>query len=62
MLKGWCGNVYSTSEREYQTLTSYKQKVVWVAMLEGKSTPSYMAANANHTTLLENQSAIKYLP
>ena len=42
-------------------LTSYKQKVVLAAMLEGKSTPSYMAANANHTTLLENQSAIKYL-
>ena len=31
-------------------------------MLEGKSMPSNMAANTNHTTLLENQSAIKYLP
>ena len=31
-------------------------------MLEGKSMSSNMAANTNHTTLLNNQSAIKYLP
>ena len=31
-------------------------------MLEGKSMPSNMAANTNHTTLLNNQSAIKNLP
>ena len=31
------------------------------AMLEGKSMPSNMAANKNHTTL-KNQSVIKYLP
>ena len=43
-------------------LTRYKQKVVLAAMLEGKSMPSNMAANANHTTLLKNQSAIKFLP
>ena len=43
-------------------LTRYMQKVVLAAMLEGKSMPSNMAANANHTTLLKNQSAIKYLP
>ena len=43
-------------------LTRYKQKVVLAAMLEGKSMLSNMAANANHTTLLKNQSAIKYLP
>ena len=30
-------------------------------MLEGKSMPSNMATNTNHTTLLKNQSAIKYL-
>ena len=41
-------------------LTRYKQKAVLAAMLEGKSMPSNMAAN--HTTLLKNQSAIKYLP
>ena len=29
-------------------------------MLEGKSLPSNMAANTNHTTLLESQSAKKY--
>ena len=43
-------------------LTRYKQKVVLAAMLEGKSMPSNMAANTNHTALLKNQSAIKYLP
>ena len=43
-------------------LTRSKQKVVLVAMLEGESMPSNMAANANNTTLLKNQSAIKYLP
>ena len=44
-------------------LTRYKQKVVLAAMLEGKkSMPSNMAANTNQTTLLKNQSAIKYLP
>ena len=30
-------------------------------MLEDKSMPSNMATNTNHTTLLKNQSAIKYL-
>ena len=43
-------------------LTRYKQKVVLAALLEGKSVLSNMVANANHTTLLKNQSAIKYLP
>ena len=43
-------------------LTRYKQKVVLAGMLEGKSMPSNMAANTKHTTLLKNQSAIKYLP
>ena len=43
-------------------LTRYKQKVVLAAMLEGKSMPSNMAANTNHTALLKNQSTIKYLP
>ena len=43
-------------------LTRYKQEVVLSAMLEGKSMPSNMAANTNHTTSLKNQSAIKYLP
>ena len=42
-------------------LTRYKQKVVLAAMLEGKSMPSNMAANTNHTALLKYQSAIKYL-
>ena len=42
--------------------TRYKQNVVLAAILEGNSMPSNMAANTNHTTLLKNQSAIKYLP
>ena len=62
MLKRWCGNVYSTSERNCHTFNRYKQKVVLAAMLEGKSMPSNMAANTNQTTLLKNQSAIEYLP
>ena len=44
------------------SLTRCKQKAVLAAMLEGKSMPSNMAANTNHTTLLKNQSAIKYRP
>ena len=42
--------------------TRYEQEVALAAMLEGKSMPSNMPANTNHTTLLKNQSAIKYLP
>ena len=34
-------------------LTRYKQKVVLVAMLEGKSKPSNMAAHTNHTAQLK---------
>ena len=63
MLKIWCGNIYRTSERNYQTFNKlFKQKVFLASMFEGKSLPSNMAANTNHTTLLKNQSAIKYLP
>ena len=40
-------------------LAIYKQRVVLPDMLEGKTMPSNMAANTNHTT---NQSAIKNLP
>ena len=42
--------------------TRCKQKLVLVAMLEGKGMPSNMATNTNHTTLLKNQSDIKYPP
>ena len=45
-----------------KSLARYKQKVVLAAMLEGKSMPSNMAADTNHTTMLKNQTAIKYLP
>ena len=43
-------------------LTIYKQKLVLAVILEGSSMPSNMAANTKHTTLLKNQSTIKYLP
>ena len=36
-------------------------KLKQAAKLEGKSFPFNMAANTNHTTLLKNQSVIKYL-
>ena len=62
MLKGWCGNVFRTSQGNYLTFINIQEKVVLAAMLEGKSMPSNVAANTNHTTLLKNQSAIKYLP
>ena len=55
----WCGSVTAHLS---VTLTRYKQKLVLAAMLEGKSMPSNMEANTNHTTLLKNQRAIKYLP
>ena len=42
-------------------LTSYKQKVVLAAMLEGKSMSSNMVANTTNTTLLKNRSAIEYI-
>ena len=35
--------------------TRYEQEVVLAAMLEGKSMPSNMVANTNHTTLLKNK-------
>ena len=57
MLKRWCGNVYSKSECNYQTFNK-----IFAVILEGKSMLSNTAANTNHTTLLKNQSAIKYLP
>ena len=43
-------------------LTRYKQKVVLAAMLEGKSMPSNMAANTNHTTLLKKSKCHKISP
>ena len=66
-LQGNCWEDYAATFSSHlsvtmKRLTRYKQKVVLAAMLEGKSMPSNMAANTNHTTLLKNQSAIKYLP
>ena len=63
--KFWKDNVVAFTAHlrvNIKRLTRYKQKVVLATMLEGKSMPSNMAANTNHTTLLKNQSAIKYLP
>ena len=48
--------------RTVQSLCSILTKVPNNAMLEGKSMPCNMVANTNHTTLLKNQSIIKYLP
>ena len=60
--KCWKGDVVAFTAHLSVTntrLTRYKQKVMLADMLEGKSMPSNMAANTNHTTLLKNQSAIK---
>ena len=62
MLKRWSGNVYSTSERNYLTFNKVKAKSILATLLEGTSMLSNMVANTNHTTLLKNQIAIKYLP
>ena len=62
MLKRWSGNVYSTSERDYLTFNKVKAKSSFGRHVGGKSMPSNMAANTNHTSLLKNQSPIKYLP
>ena len=60
----WKDDVVTFTEHlsvAFKRLIKYKQNVVLAAMLEGKSMPSNMAVNANHTILLKNQSAIKYL-
>ena len=43
----------------FNRLTRYKQKVVLFAILEGKSMPSNIAANTNHTTLLPLNISLK---
>ena len=63
--KSWKYDVVTFTAHQSVTikrLTRFKLKVVLAAMLEGKSMLSNMAANTTHTTLLKNQSAIKYLP
>ena len=64
MLKRWSGNIYSTSERNYQTFNKVKAKRSFGRHVGGYEYASMasMAANTNHTTLLKNQSPIKYLP
>ena len=58
MLKRWCGTVYGTSERNYQTFDEIQVKT----SLEGKGMPSNMVTNTNHTTLLKKSKCNKYLP
>ena len=62
MLKIHLGTFTAHLSVTIKRLTRSNGKVVLAAMLEGKSMPSNMAANTNDTTLLKNQSAIKYLP
>ena len=57
MLKRWCGNIYSTSERNYQSSNKIQAKSSFRHAGEQEYTlqyggmPSTMAANTNHTTL-----------
>ena len=63
--QGWKDDVVTFTAYLSVTIkpwTRYNQKVILAAMLEGKSMPSNKAANTHRTTLLKNQSAIKYLP
>ena len=63
MLKGWCGNIYSTSERNYQKFNKIQAKSSFGCHFGEQGMPSNMVANTNHnTTSLKKQSAIKYLP
>ena len=68
MLKRWRGNIYSTSERNYQSSNKIQAKSSFRHVggqeyaLQHRGMPSTMAANANHTTLLKTQSGIKCLP
>ena len=62
MLKSWRGNVYSTSERNYQTFNKIQAKSGFRRPVGGQEYALQLAANANHTILLKNQSAIKFLP
>ena len=64
MLKRWCGNVYSTSERNYQMFnkilakSSFVRHACWRARVY---LPTWRP-NTNHTTLLKNQNAINISP
>ena len=52
-------SVTATLSITIKCLTRYKQKVILATMLEGKSMPSKMASNTNHTTLLKKSKCHK---
>ena len=63
MLKRRCGNVYSTSERNYQTLNKILEATSSFGRhVGGQEYALQHDGQYNHTALLKNQSAIKYLP
>ena len=55
MLKRWSGNIYSTSESNYQTFNKIHAKIVLAAMLEDKSMPSNMAAFKRYVNFWHQQ-------
>ena len=69
MSKRWCGDVNSTSERNYQTFNKLQAKSIfgrhvggqeYALQHVGRSPPNEVGQYK--TTLLINESAIKYLP
>ena len=63
MLKSLCGNVYSTSEHNYQKFNKIEAKRSFGHHVGGQEYALQHGGQlTNHTTLLKNQSALKYLP
>ena len=62
MLKRWCGNVYSTSECNYQTFNKIQAKSSFGRHVGGQEYALQHGGQYKSTTLLKNQSAIKYRP
>ena len=59
MLKRWCGNVYSTSEGNYQTFNKMQAKSSFGRHVGGQE---YALHHGGQIFFLKNRSAIKYLP
>ena len=59
------GSIYTKLEHNYQTLNKIQatfDRLSFGRHNRGQVVPSNMTANTNPTTLLKNQTPIKYLP
>ena len=62
MLKRWFGNIYNTTERNYQTFNKIQTKSSFGRHVGGQQYAFQHGGQWKYTTLLKNQSAIKYVP